>query len=550
VQPNGRRARAAVALAVLATAFCAAGITTAPVAIAATTQSNACLGVTGGWTTFAVPIAGSASPTLVASGAKTTLSGVSVSISVDATLITAGVNTGLVQAAGSLAEVGTDGGNNGTKKGENAVTAAAGAVSLRITGTNTTEGTQAAANAAPIDTKFWVVSDGTSAKIYTGTPNPPTNSALTLVPSISVSVPLADTSWTSSNGGAITLAEENVAPSNTTAPTVADKNAAPLKLLPKINGAINVPFYCWPGTQNPPPPASGTSMATASSTAIATVNGGAGGSTTTTAAGGTTTTTAPGSTTTTTAAGATTTTTTASATTTTSAAVTSSSAASGTRDYKASCTNSLTPDKSELGFTLTGVAPGQVTAGSPVTLTQQSWKVAVPGQLLDTGINLGLLTPGATVSGAVQAGVFANNTKEGVRTSSPVNVAFGPIAVNATSGLAAAASATFAVPDMTWTSVGGPIGFEMAKTVVNVSIGTINVVFTCEPTTHGAFTTTGVSGATGVAAASRAGQAQVAGVSLARTGRSSLVLAGLAIALLDLGYLFFTSSRRPRLRRR
>ena len=216
---------------------------------ASTTQNNGCLGVTGTFSTFAIPVAGTAAPKTIDPGQTTTLSGTGVSIAVDSALVAAGVNTGLVAAAPSLADVGTPDPNDATVlQGQNAVVAATGSVKLQIKGTNTAEGTQTATNPAPANITFWVVNDSVTGviTIYTGTPNPPSNSNLTVVTSITVPIALADTTWTAT-GGNIALSENLVVPSSLTKPTAADKTAAPLQILPKINGRINVPFYCWPG---------------------------------------------------------------------------------------------------------------------------------------------------------------------------------------------------------------------------------------------------------------------------------------------------------------
>ena len=67
-----------------------------PSGAATITESNACLGVTGTFATFEIPISGTASPDPVVAGSPVTLSGVSIAVSVDAALIGAGVATGLV----------------------------------------------------------------------------------------------------------------------------------------------------------------------------------------------------------------------------------------------------------------------------------------------------------------------------------------------------------------------------------------------------------------------------------------------------------------------
>src|SRR5207248_7306533 len=142
-----------------------------------TTQSNACLGVTGTFSTFAVPIAATASPSSANVSDTVTLSNTSVTIGVDSTLIGAGVTTGLVSAADNLADIGVTK-NDGTpdaNAGVDAVTAAIGAVTLKITGTNTSQGTQTASNTAAVSVTFYVTADavGGTVKVYTALSTPP-----------------------------------------------------------------------------------------------------------------------------------------------------------------------------------------------------------------------------------------------------------------------------------------------------------------------------------------------------------------------------------------
>ena len=135
-------------------------------------------------------------------------------------------------------------------------------------------------------------------------------------------------------------------------------------------------------------------------------------------------------------------------------------------------------------------------------MSKQSWTIAVPGSVLDLGVAAGLLKAGDTVNAAGTVGVFASNTAEGTRTAGPISVTLGPIVLDAF-GKAADVSITFPVPDMTWTSVGGTIGYAMASASVEVPLGALKPVFTCAPPAPvEAFLTTDVSGAaTGVAAA-------------------------------------------------
>jgi hypothetical protein len=215
----------------------------------------------------------------------------------------------------------------------------------------------------------------------------------------------------------------------------------------------------------------------------------------------------------------------------------------------------VTPDASTLTFHITGTAPSTVVAGNPTTLSNQSWKLDVPGSVLTAGVNLGLLNPGDIVAGSITAGVFASNTKEGTQVSAAIPVSIGPISVDDITGLANDASTTFAVPDMTWTAVGGDVGYAFAESVTTVTIGPLNVIFTCEPdAAAGQFLITLVTGSTTIPPAGRGSTTttladQVLGDQLARTGYSPMYQVVLGLTLLDLGYLVLSAARPPRRRR-
>jgi hypothetical protein len=232
-----------------------------------TSQSNGCLGVTGAWSTFAVPITGTATPNPDVQPGPITLNNTSVSIGVDSTLLGAGVRTGLVTAADKLADIGAIDNTGAVSPGAgvDAVTSAIGSVTLKINGSNTAQGVQGASNPAPVSVTFYVTSDavGSVVAVYTAISSPPsttpdpTRTGTLLTGFLQVQIPLASTTWTPT-GGNVVLSEQNVVPSSLTTPTSADKLAAPLRLTPKINGAINVPFFCWTGTSTPLPAPNGT----------------------------------------------------------------------------------------------------------------------------------------------------------------------------------------------------------------------------------------------------------------------------------------------------
>jgi hypothetical protein len=193
-----------------------------------------------------------------------------MTIQVNSVLIGAGVGTGLVGAADSLADLGVTA-NDGTPNqnaGINAVQGAIGGAKLMITGTNTVEGTQTATNPATISTTFWVTADavGGSVVVYSAVTNPPvlggpnvpdpTRTGTILTGNLSVPIALGNLVFTPSGPSPASFAEKIVVPSSLSTPTAADKAASPLQLAAKINGTVTVNFWCWTGAAD----AAGTNL--------------------------------------------------------------------------------------------------------------------------------------------------------------------------------------------------------------------------------------------------------------------------------------------------
>lgn len=499
-----RRLHAAFLVLPLWTSVLAFAAFSAPPAAASTvtTTSSCTNNAQAGTTALPITLSGTATPATAASGDTITLAGATFGIDVPATVLVTGYRLGLLSA------------------GANSIPAE---VHLTLLGANTTQGSIALP--ALSVTGNTTISDPTPANKNSGDE--------TATP-LAVSASLPTTTWTASGGNvAISLGD-----STTTA-------------LVGPGGVISVTFSCTPGTPTPagcgPAPlaaCTGTNPVPAAPFTTVTV-GGPGSSTTSTS---TTSTTVGSSTTTTTAGSSTTSTTSGSATTTTRAPSPTQTTLTGTGSYATSCTNSVTPDISELAFKVTGSTLSPVTAGSTVKLTNQKWEVTVPGSVLQTGINLGLLKAGDKPAGTATVSVFAPNTKEGTIKAAPVAISVGPIVLDG--GQASAVTTSFNVADMTWTAVGGNVGFAMANAAIQVEIGPIKVDFSCKPKDPNiTIVTATVSGTTNIPAAG----AQVLGTTvsaLPRTGSNPAVPAALAIGLIDLGYLFVSSTQPTRRRRR
>ena len=397
-------------------------------------------------------------PASASPGASVQLTNITQSVALPGAIFVAGYNLGLLQA------------------GQNTVP---GTIATTIEGTNTVEGTQNTST-ENISVTFTITDPD-------GTPGTGDETGTDAV----VQVTYDDQTWTAN--GDIEFREDTVTPQSAT--------VAGIRITAVVGGVLTVRFGCNPGTVGGTPEVIALTDP-APSFATVTVEGG---STTTSL---TTTTTAP------TTTAPTTTTTTPPTTTATATSVTGSATSTTT------CTNSVTPQTSQINFTVTGTAPTQVNAGDRVTLTQQRWQVSVPGSVLDTGLNLGLLTPGQTIPGTVTGSVTATNTSEGTLQAPAVATTFGPIVLGA-DGKAMPASSTFPVPDLSWTAVGGEVAFSMAGAKIDVQVGPLNVTFTCVPNDpNPAFVKTAVVGA----------------VPLAVTGNDVLLLALLALVSIVCGY--------------
>lgn len=202
-----------------------------------------------------------------------------------------------------------------------------------------------------------------------------------------------------------------------------------------------------------------------------------------------------------------------------------------------------------------GTVPRQVLAGGVLTLSDQEWKVTVPGSVFDIAINLHLLHDGQVVNAKVNASVFASNTAEGTKTVSNIPIT---VTVVVTNGHAEDATATFHPSDLNFTPVKGTVGFEMAEASMAVDIGLPEPVsFDCTPTVPGTlFVSSQVVGEANIPVATTT-PASVLGATATTTtvaatalpvtgGPSPLPFVLVALGLIDLGYLVASLARPPR----
>jgi hypothetical protein len=498
----------------------------------ALTVANACKSnATGTFSDLPVALVGSSSPSPVAPGGSLTLTGLEIQTSVPATLLIAGYNLGLLAV------------------GSNAIPVKAW---VAVQATNTTEGVKVFDFTETVST---TITDPN------GVPGTGDESATPL----SVTKTLPDSTWTPVGSGTVEFSQAGpgslpVLPAGAAAPGTVTPLGSAYFSAQVAGGLIRANFDCQAGTSS----VDGTSFTPATPGSFLSVTVEAAPPSTVTTIPSVSTTTQPGATTTTgpattTTAPATTTTaapvttTTAPATTTTAVVATTTTTAppvptDGSGEYDASCTNSVTPDPSQLRFAASGTVLNPVDAGTAFVVTEQDWRVTIPASVFQAGLNFGLLTAGQTIDGSVTIVVAATNTVETTR-EAKLDV---QVPVNVQAGQALAAVVDLPLPDQTWTAVSGPIDFSFRSATVSVDIGLPNpVAFSCTPTAAGPYLSTSAVGTTTLTTTTISGVASQPPAPprrLPTTGadRTVLVQALVALLLLDLGYLALSSLRPAR----
>jgi len=295
-----------------------------------------------------------------------------------------------------------------------------------------------------------------------------------------------------------------------------------------FNGRIKVSFTCEPGTSAPAGCVSDAAVdctarsAVAAAAFVVSAQGGTPASTTSTT-----------STTTTTTVAATTTAATDTSTTTTQA---STSVGSGTSNFTMTCTNNVTPEVSTMNWTARGTSLSSFNAGDSVPLRNQRWNLTIGGSIFDAGINFKLIKPGDSVQSNVDVKVNATNTAEGSKTST--GMPFTVVVEVDDAGKAKDATASFFIPDTTWTATGGAIVWTPDSAEIRVTIASLPnpVVFKCDAD----------AGTNPILDTSAP---QVLGESLAFTGTRGggpLLPIAISLILLDLGYMAWSTTRPDR----
>ena len=140
------------------------------------------------------------------------------------------------------------------------------------------------------------------------------------------------------------------------------------------------------------------------------------------------------------------------------------------------CTVDLTGDVIPIDFTVEGTVPGAVESGDIITITAQTWTVAVPGPLLD---QVGPFLGGATsFDASLTPSVDGTNTDPANAVAPAVVAAVGPIGSPPNPDLVTA----FPVGDLSVQATGGDATFQMGPTTMVVPLpGGLVVSLACVP---------------------------------------------------------------------
>ncbi|HET6952200.1 MAG TPA: Ig-like domain-containing protein [Acidimicrobiales bacterium] len=165
------------------------------------------------------------------------------------------------------------------------------------------------------------------------------------------------------------------------------------------------------------------------------------------------------------------------------------------------CTNTATPNATQLDTDLTGTAPASVSPGASFTLSGLNLSLFLPGDIFVAGYNLGLLNSGDVVPGNVRAVIEGTNTVEGTQSTDTVPTSVGPIIINDPDGIrgsgdesAAPINVSVGFADQTWTAGASgtisfredtvPLGVNSGGIVINATVGgIISIQFRCSPGT-------------------------------------------------------------------
>jgi hypothetical protein len=195
--------------------------------------------------------------------------------------------------------------------------------------------------------------------------------------------------------------------------------------------------------------------------------------------------------------------------------------------------------------------------GDPISLTGTKATLTIPAELLQLGVDAGLIHNGDQIPSTVTIVVGGSNTAQASHTYSVTQ----SVTIVLAGGKAKPLVATVNLPDTSWTPTGGDVHFtqKSMKIVSRLNlpgIGKVTVTFTCDPRTAAEFVALGETGAPeppappggpGPSGGPTGGPDPTVGSNeLPRTGSTPWPLIVVAAGLIDLGILAIAGSRRRR----
>jgi hypothetical protein len=202
--------------------------------------------------------------------------------------------------------------------------------------------------------------------------------------------------------------------------------------------------------------------------------------------------------------------------------------------------------------------------GDPITLSHSTLTVGIPADVIQAGVDAGIITDGQTLQSQASFVLAGSNTTEGTHT---YNLPKQTVTIHVVGGVAQPLNPTIALPNTTWHPTSDTLDVHFTEKSLKI-VSTINIgfdvisTFTCAPhgtaeflalsasgpppstvtTLGGETTTTAVTGA----ADAGSGGSTTSGTtsSLPRTGAETLLLLVLAAFAIDLGIVMVGATRR------
>lgn len=203
--------------------------------------------------------------------------------------------------------------------------------------------------------------------------------------------------------------------------------------------------------------------------------------------------------------------------------------------FSATCAAVGSDDLASLVWTASGNLPTETVAGTPITLSDQEWSVSIPGSVLESATELGLIEIGDSIPVVIGGTISASGTDEPTRSAH--DLATSVVVTANTGGAVQPALARTPAPDMVFTPNSDAVAFRMSTASAALDLGLAEPVqLTCT-----------FDEAQPPFVASPPAQVSPPPGELAFTGPSTYLWAAIIVfVLLDVGYLLWSASRPER----